>query len=91
MPKYLLKAFTGPCWIEETADKLRLAGVDVTCVGTEHIYALGEGMSPDGAAWDVGVDVFRKHGTDMGLKWKPVSLTGEPAVESEVHRGVRQS
>lgn len=72
MTRFLLRAWTGPCLVRQLADKLRDAGVTVTCEGTEHVYVLSDGTEGDAAAWNVLVDLVRKHGTDFGLRPKVV-------------------
>lgn len=58
---YRVKAWTGPCCVKHHADKLRAAGVNVTCEGTEHVYAEVESENRHAA-----IDIVRKimHGND---------------------------
>lgn len=72
MTRFLLRAWTGPCLVGQIADKARDAGVTVTCEGTEHVYVEADGTEGDAAAWNVLVDLVRKHGTDFGLRPKVV-------------------
>jgi hypothetical protein len=72
MATFLLRVWTGPCLVRQLADKARDAGVTVTCEGTEHVYVRADGSDGDAAAWNVLVDLVRKHGTDFGLRPKVV-------------------
>ena len=70
MPRkhFTVRWFTGPTMVTEIAAKMRAAGLEVTCEGTEHVFTACPGWSRESAAWDALVDVQRKHGTDFGLR-----------------------
>lgn len=70
MATFLLRAWTGPCLVGQIAEKARDAGLAVTCEGTEHVYVRADGSDEGAAAWNVLVDLVRKHGTDFGLRPK---------------------
>jgi len=72
MVTHALQAWTGPCFVNEIADRLASAGVHVACVGTERVYITAEGQTAEGAAHDVLVDLIRMHGTDFGLHFRRV-------------------
>lgn len=73
MSTFALRVFAGPCGVKDVAETLRQAGLDVSCEGTEHVFLNAEGSTPEGAAWNASVDVFRFHGRDFGLHFKPLS------------------
>ena len=71
--KFKISIWTGPTIVREIAAKIREAGVTVTVEGTETVYAVADGQTAEGAAWNVLVDLRRVHGTDFGLRPRPVS------------------
>lgn len=68
MTRFLLRAWTGPCLVGQIADKLVEAGVEVTYRGTEQVLVEADGTDGGAAAWNVLVDLVRRHGTDFGLR-----------------------
>lgn len=66
MTVFRVKAFTGPCWVGQIAEKVRASGVNVTVEGTEHVYAEVEGTTPEAAAWNARAMTDALH-----LTWKP--------------------
>lgn len=69
MRRVKLKFHTGPTIVNEIADKMKSAGLHVTCIGTEHVY-LEEWTSGDHIdARITALDMLRSvHGTNFGLK-----------------------
>ncbi len=49
MLSHKLVAWTGPTAVKEVADKLRYAGVAVSCEGTERVFVSVEGETPRAA------------------------------------------
>lgn len=45
MHNYKFRFWVGPSQVEQIADKLTEAGIEVTCVGTEHLHVVSEGTS----------------------------------------------
>lgn len=37
-PMFHIRLYTGPTAVKDYAERLRVAGYDVTCEGTEHVY-----------------------------------------------------
>lgn len=68
MVKALFRCWTGPTCVKAVAKMMREAGLTVECEGTEHVLVISEGLTLDGAAWNILADLCRKHGTDVGLK-----------------------
>lgn len=64
----LFRCWTGPVLVKDVARMMREAGVTVHCEGTEHVLIVSEGETRDGAAWNVLASLYRKHGTDVGLR-----------------------
>lgn len=72
MTRFLLRAWTGPSFVGQIAEKIREAGFQGVVEGTEHVMFEGEGTTGDAASWDALVDIRRKHGVDFGLHVVPV-------------------
>ena len=68
MVKALFQCWTGPVLVKQIADKMRDAGLTVTCEGTEAVYVVSEGETPEGASWNVLAALCSNHTTDFGLK-----------------------
>jgi hypothetical protein len=67
VPMHELRIHVGP-YTAEHAEKFRKAGIEVTCVGVEHLHVLIEGFAPAGAFHNVCVALYRTFGSDFGLK-----------------------
>ncbi len=53
MATFALKAYSGPCYVKQYADKLRaIAGLDSVSEGTEHVYFTVSGEETAQAAAD---------------------------------------
>ena len=59
-----LRYHTGPTIVEFIANQMRAAGLDVSCVGTEHVYV--DVTSPDGDRF-VQETLLREFGTTFGI------------------------
>lgn len=70
--KALFQCWTGPTLVKQIAEKMRDAGLTVTCEGTESVYVVAEGETQDGASWNVLAALCSKHGVDFGLKPRAV-------------------
>lgn len=72
MVKALFSVWTGPVLVGQLANKMRDAGITVTCEGTETVYVESSGETVDGASWNVLAALCSKHRTDFGLRPKVV-------------------
>lgn len=68
MNTYKLRIWTGPTLVRELTTKLREAGVEVVCEGTEHVYVLSDGSNHLAAAHNVLATLMQAYKTDFGLK-----------------------
>ena len=68
MNTYKLRIWTGPTLVKELTAKLREAGVEVVCEGTEHVHVRSEGSDRYAAAHNVLAMCMKAHMTDFGLK-----------------------
>jgi hypothetical protein len=62
---------TGPTIVHQIADKMREAGVAVSCEGTEHVYidaAPNVGELATDLRYQILAVLREKHGTDFGLR-----------------------
>lgn len=57
-PRYFvgkrLRAWCGPCWVDQIADALRGVGATDVVEGTEHVYCTFPGLSAEHAAARLG-------------------------------------
>jgi hypothetical protein len=67
---YVMKAYTGPVVVKEIASRVKSAGVDITMLGTEHIYVVAAGENFEDAANHVRHAIVRKCGRDFGLRFR---------------------
>jgi len=72
MNTYKLRIWTGPTLVKEITAKLRQAGVEVVCEGTEHVHVRSEGSDHMAAAHNVLAFLMRTFMTDFNLKPKPI-------------------
>ena len=70
--KHLLRIWTGPVLVHQLAEKLTEAGIEVCERGTEHVIVKHDATDPSAAVWNMLADLMRKHGTDFGLRPKPI-------------------
>ena len=68
MNTYKLRIWTGPTLVKELTAKLREAGVDVVCEGTEHVHVRSEGSDRLAAAHNLLATLMKAYKTDFGLK-----------------------
>lgn len=68
MNSYKLRVWTGPTLVKEITAKLRQAGVEVVCEGTEHVHVRSEGSDRMAAAHNVLACLMKVHKTDFCLK-----------------------
>lgn len=67
-----LKTWTGPCEVRFFAERLRSAGVAVTCEGTEHIYVDSPGSDSYRAGHGALERLRRAFGTTYGLRFQAI-------------------
>jgi hypothetical protein len=68
MNTYKLRIWTGPTLVRELTTKLREAGVEVVCEGTEHVHVRSEGSDRHAAAHNVLATLMKAYNTDFCLK-----------------------
>ena len=69
---FRIRAWTGPCYVEEIAQVCRNAGLAPVLEGTEHVYATEEGSHGDAACWNANTRLRATYGKDFGLTWRVV-------------------
>lgn len=67
MERIKLSFYTGPTIVRQIAEKMREAGVRVTCEGTERVWCIVEAEDDLSARLDVLNALRAKHGTTFGL------------------------
>lgn len=70
MQDYVMKAYTGPTVVKEIASRVKSAGIDITMIGTEHIYIVAAGESLEDAAHHAHAAIVKKCGRDFGLRFR---------------------
>lgn len=69
MPRFKLRAWTGPTCVREIAQALGTVDeIASVSAGTEHVYFECEGTTDETAAWNARAAIFGKLGRDFGLK-----------------------
>lgn len=68
MVKALFSCWTGPVNVKPVAAKMREAGLEVTCVGTEAVYVASEGESEYDAADAIVSTLKTRNATDFGIE-----------------------
>ena len=63
-----VKFWTGPTLVKAIADRMREAGIVVDIEGTEHVYCQIDGWNDKARRYNVCAMLYKKHGTDFGLK-----------------------
>lgn len=66
---YHLRAYTGPVYVKEYAERLRAAGYKDVREGTEHVYLEEKGESAQEAAYNILQVLTLKHGGDFSLRF----------------------
>ena len=69
---HALSVWIGPCNVREYANRMREAGIEVSCEGTERIFVNVDGTDAAGAAWNALAMLVQKHGSDFGLRFRKV-------------------
>jgi len=67
MKTYNLRAFTGPCLVQEIAERCKGIGIKVDVIGTEHIYIQAEGQDKEHAKFNTINALVRKYNTHFWL------------------------
>jgi len=68
MNTYKLRIWTGPTRVKELSAKLREAGVEVVCEGTEHVHVRSEGSDRMAASHNILAMLMKAYKTDFSLK-----------------------
>lgn len=77
MALYSIKAWTGPCGVNEVCDRMRNLGFPFVKAGTEHVYLYYSGDNAPSAARNLQREVRNQR---AGLDW----LEFKPAHDSQV-------
>lgn len=73
MRTYTFRAYVGPAWVGQVAEKLAEAGI-VGAAGTEHVYFRSAGETSDDACEAALATLRDKHGCDYGLQPRRLAI-----------------
>jgi len=68
MKRFRIKTHTGPAHVGQLAEKVSSAGLNVVCVGTEHIFTDIEAESGEVAVSTFLTKLHEKYGHFFGLR-----------------------